>query len=230
MKLSKVFLFVVIFVIANQKIWTQDCEPEGTPIGYYGGATAHSNGGNFNTAHQCVFFVQDFFKARFDYNLYFGVDFASQFFDEGPNHGFIACPNGGAIAPAPDMILCYNGGLEGAGHVAIITEVTTNSVTIIDENRSCTNAFATLTRNGNNLISNMSNYTIQGWLVFNPVGRLSNGNIDQRFVDFYNTSGCPFSAEVRSGSIWNLDEIFCVHAKKMVQFLIKDLIKEMSKK
>ena len=42
--------------------------------------------------------------------------------------------------------------------------------------------------------------------------------------------GCPFRAEVRSGSIWNLDEIFCVHAKKTVQFLIKDLIKEMSKK
>lgn len=40
--------------------------------------------------------------------------------------------------------------------------------------------------------------------------------------------GCPYSADVRNGSIWELDDIFCVHAKATIEFLIKDLIKETS--
>lgn len=35
--------------------------------------------------------------------------------------------------------------------------------------------------------------------------------------------GCPYIAYKRKGSIWELDERFCVHAKQTVQFLIKDL-------
>lgn len=35
--------------------------------------------------------------------------------------------------------------------------------------------------------------------------------------------GCPYSAYERKGSIWELDERFCVHAKQTVEFLIKDL-------
>ncbi|MBU4482216.1 radical SAM protein, partial [Patescibacteria group bacterium] len=38
--------------------------------------------------------------------------------------------------------------------------------------------------------------------------------------------GCPFSADERNGSIWELDDIFCVHAKKTTEFLIKDLISQ----
>lgn len=41
--------------------------------------------------------------------------------------------------------------------------------------------------------------------------------------------GCPFSADERNGSIWELDDIFCVHAKKTTEFLIKDLISQMTK-
>ena len=35
--------------------------------------------------------------------------------------------------------------------------------------------------------------------------------------------GCPYSANARKGSIWELDERFCVHAKLTVEFLIQDL-------
>lgn len=38
--------------------------------------------------------------------------------------------------------------------------------------------------------------------------------------------GCPFSADERNGNIWELDDIFCVHAKKTIEFLIKDLISQ----
>jgi uncharacterized protein len=40
--------------------------------------------------------------------------------------------------------------------------------------------------------------------------------------------GCPYSANVRSGSIWEIDESYCVHAKVTTEFLIKDLIKKVS--
>lgn len=40
--------------------------------------------------------------------------------------------------------------------------------------------------------------------------------------------GCPYSANVRSGSIWEIDESYCVHAKATTEFLIKDLIKKVS--
>jgi len=38
--------------------------------------------------------------------------------------------------------------------------------------------------------------------------------------------GCPYSAEQRHGSIWEMDDNFCVHAKKTTEFLIKDLIQQ----
>lgn len=41
--------------------------------------------------------------------------------------------------------------------------------------------------------------------------------------------GCPFQAEIEKGSIWNLDERFCVHAKMTLEWLIWDLFKQMQK-
>ena len=42
--------------------------------------------------------------------------------------------------------------------------------------------------------------------------------------------GCPYSADQRNGSIWELDDAFCIHAKATAEFLIKDLIEKMSSK
>lgn len=42
--------------------------------------------------------------------------------------------------------------------------------------------------------------------------------------------GCPYSADQRNGSIWELDDAFCIHAKATVEFLVKDLIEKMSSK
>ena len=36
--------------------------------------------------------------------------------------------------------------------------------------------------------------------------------------------GCPYSADLRHGSIWALDDVFCVHATATVEFLLKNLI------
>lgn len=38
--------------------------------------------------------------------------------------------------------------------------------------------------------------------------------------------GCPYSAEKRNGDIYELDDVFCVHAKYTTEYLIKDLLKQ----
>ena len=38
--------------------------------------------------------------------------------------------------------------------------------------------------------------------------------------------GCPFQAEIEKGSIWDLDERFCAHAKLTLEWLIWDLLKQ----
>lgn len=38
--------------------------------------------------------------------------------------------------------------------------------------------------------------------------------------------GCPYNAELKTGSIWGVDESFCTHSKGTVEFLIKDLYEQ----
>ncbi len=42
--------------------------------------------------------------------------------------------------------------------------------------------------------------------------------------------GCPYNAYKRKGTIWSLDERFCVHAKTAAEFLIRDLWEKQSRK
>lgn len=37
--------------------------------------------------------------------------------------------------------------------------------------------------------------------------------------------GCPCRAEIRSGSIWAIDDIFCIHSRKTVNWMIGDYIR-----
>jgi len=39
--------------------------------------------------------------------------------------------------------------------------------------------------------------------------------------------GCPFQAEIATGSIWGLDERFCIHAKMTLEWLLWDLYSQM---
>lgn len=42
--------------------------------------------------------------------------------------------------------------------------------------------------------------------------------------------GCPYNARLKHGSIWDLDERFCVHAKMTLKYLIWDMFEKLSKK
>ena len=35
--------------------------------------------------------------------------------------------------------------------------------------------------------------------------------------------GCPYNAELKQGTIWGIDETFCVHSKGTLEYLLKDL-------
>lgn len=41
--------------------------------------------------------------------------------------------------------------------------------------------------------------------------------------------GCPFNADIRNGSIWEVDDFFCEHSKKTLEWLIWDLFDSMGK-
>lgn len=38
--------------------------------------------------------------------------------------------------------------------------------------------------------------------------------------------GCPYNAEKREGSIWNLDKMFCIHSKKTIKYLVREVSKK----
>lgn len=38
--------------------------------------------------------------------------------------------------------------------------------------------------------------------------------------------GCPYSANLKTGSIWGLDEVFCRHAKGTIKFLLEELYRQ----
>lgn len=38
--------------------------------------------------------------------------------------------------------------------------------------------------------------------------------------------GCPYNAELKTGSIWGIDEGFCVHSKGTLEFLLQDLYQQ----
>ena len=40
--------------------------------------------------------------------------------------------------------------------------------------------------------------------------------------------GCPFAAETKTGSIWNVDDSFCFFSQKVINFLVKDLMDKLS--
>ncbi|QQS61240.1 MAG: SPASM domain-containing protein [Candidatus Moraniibacteriota bacterium] len=41
--------------------------------------------------------------------------------------------------------------------------------------------------------------------------------------------GCPLQADIEKGSIWELDDRFCVHSKRTLEWLIWDLYEKMVK-
>jgi uncharacterized protein len=38
--------------------------------------------------------------------------------------------------------------------------------------------------------------------------------------------GCPCRSDIRNGSVWAIDDIFCIHSKKSVEWVLQDFIRQ----
>ena len=172
-KKSRVLIWLLVSIFLFSVKGTQ-AQNEDDPIGRpYRGVQAYSNGGNFNTKNfQCTEYVMRFYRIIFHVEIQGrGWGNASGFFSGGAkDENFSAYPNGSIVPPQPDQILCYGGGRNGYGHVAIITEVNIGAgyIKIIDQNRHRSNPYLEIpisVSNDRYYISNQglgSSYYVQG--------------------------------------------------------------------
>lgn len=179
-----VCLFWLAFFVPNMSLAQTPVEKDnaGEVLYVYKGTIVYSNGkntGRGSTEHpewQCVDFVKRFYKNN--YNMDLGslgsngvAGSASDAFAVwGKNPKFTAVPNGSSRRPQEDDILCFGGGTDG--HVAIITSVSSNSVTIIDQNRArykegVFKDYTMTVSDGKYTIQKVS-LNIQGWLTTKP--------------------------------------------------------------
>jgi len=153
-------------------------DPFGTRTGSFNDVATYSNGStnyasyqynyvdgtNTGMKWQCVEYVQRYYFSIYslDLNPYMGD--ANSFYANGASAGLNVYENGGSQPPQVGDILCSNGGTYG--HVAIVREVNTSNIKVIQQNwsnSSSDNSFL-LNRNGNTISSFSSTYPIAGWL------------------------------------------------------------------
>lgn len=129
-------------------------------------------GCSYGEHYQCVEFIRRFYSLRDDaaqrvdtsgWRHLNAVDYYNS-----PPAGFVAMLNGGPVPPAPDDILVFDEG--GYGHVAIVRNVTSTSVDLIEENWSKTGVVSVSMTNtgGNFTVSSRQGrievYKAKGWV------------------------------------------------------------------
>jgi surface antigen len=124
---------------------------------------------------QCVEYVN-----RYYYLIHgitnLGFQNANTYYGNATARGLMAYPNVGSTAPQVGDILCFGGGSQGLGHVAIIREVGTDYVKVIQQNVMQDLRDAdfrhTLTLSGGTYTVSATElgktYTTQGWLRVAP--------------------------------------------------------------
>jgi len=177
MKSKKIILSCIVCFFTFFNCYSQD--PYGTYEGEYNNVFCYSNGsttynsGQTNSVtinghsvstglkYQCVEFVQRYYAFIYGLEIdqYFGN--ANSFYSGASGAGLVAYANG-TIEPKVGDIVCSNGGTYG--HVAIIRDVTSTSVTVIQQNWSNTSADLNkvLTRSGNTIGSFSASYSVIG--------------------------------------------------------------------
>ena len=152
----------------------------GTQIGTFNGIAAYSNGsisnesGVYNTSAgvntgikwQCVEYVNRYYYMMYGINIKSTGTYgnANHYYNNASFAGLSAYPNGGSIKPQVGDIICSNGGKYG--HVAIIREIGSNYIKIIQQNWSndSNDENKTLTLTNNTVGDFGSGYPVQGWV------------------------------------------------------------------
>jgi len=134
--------------------------PCGSVLATYRGVTTQSNGqdqftdnsclgrGIYGLQFQCVEYVKRFYSQALSVDTSQWSGDAIDYFATASDKGLIAFSNGGGVAPAADDILVFDSS-GTLGHVAIVTSVTADAVTFIEQNWSYTGV-ASLTLNYQN--------------------------------------------------------------------------------
>lgn len=143
----------------------------------YKGVSAFSNGidqgsgkscggvnGQFGSQYQCVEYVRRFYSQALGTDTSRWRGNGGTYYNTASTKGLIAVPNGGPARPYPDDILVFSG--NNFGHVAVIIDVSANSVDLIEENWSPTGrATVPLTSGGSSYsLASRGSYQVIGWL------------------------------------------------------------------
>ena len=119
----------------------------GTAIGSFNGVTNYSGddatmpspqprntttGIDTGLKWECVEYVNRYYYSVYSNNLGTGRD-GWQFYQDNTPAGLTRYANGGTTAPQVGDILCFGGGPEGYGHVAIVRAVGTGTITVIQQ-------------------------------------------------------------------------------------------------
>lgn len=150
----------------------------GTILGSYRGITAFSNGSDvgcisggssiYGYKYQCVEYTARFFGEAMHFDSAPWTGNGDQYYGSADAKALRNFPQGSTTKPKENDILCFSGG--SAGHVGIITSVSSNSVTMIDQNRTTSDANDPITLsmsvvNGHYTVNSFSgSYSVQGWL------------------------------------------------------------------
>lgn len=167
-----VLITVICCCLVLPSVSTADCAPSyGEEIGSYRGVIARSNGslgsctGTGSGDWQCVEYVKRFFGTAMHFNTSGWYGNADSYYGSYQSKGLRQFAQGGTTKPKENDLLCFGGSF--AGHVAIITSVTSSSITIIDQNRHATNPYKTLGMevvNGHYTVDDLGDLYVQGWL------------------------------------------------------------------
>ena len=156
--------------------------PFGTLVGEYNGIIAYSNYENdyvsdeynyvddYNTGMkwQCVEYVNRYYYIIYGIGIRIPGTNAEDYYATSSDRGLIAYPNGGTTFPQQGDVLCSDGGTYG--HVAIVREVTSDSIHVIHQNWANTAAdndkiISMSVSDGHYTVSGFSgSYPMQGWL------------------------------------------------------------------
>ncbi len=148
----------------------------GTYLGSFNGVSAYANGststvGSYDTwglKYQCVHFVNTYFGLVYNFPSLKGGGNANNYFSTASAKGLSAFSNGSTTAPQVGDMIVSNGGTYG--HIAIIREVGSNYVKIIQQNwfqdsRDLSVQLPMTVSGGRYTISNFSSsYPVKGWL------------------------------------------------------------------
>ncbi|NQE46372.1 Cell surface glycoprotein [ANME-1 cluster archaeon GoMg2] len=201
----------------------------GTQVGTYNDVIAYSNLENsyasgeynykddYNTGMkwQCVEYVNRYYYVIYGQKIRIAGTNADEYYDTASDRGLVAYPNSGTTSPQPGDILCSSGGTYG--HVAIVREVTADSVHVIHQNWANTavdndKTISMSISGGHYTVSGFSsNYSVQGWLrkpgsTIIPLTADLNGNGTDT-TGIYNTSTAEFTFDgktVRFGTITDI--------------------------